>query len=112
MQRTPAIIIALTRLYDYHKQELCSVLSGGQVPLSDSRLKDKVNFLREIAATLSTVMQVEKLRSKEPNPDVKLPDEQINLKDPALDHTRKGSHAPPNIKPTAELDNFPGGWQP
>jgi len=112
MQRTPPIIVALARLYDYHKQELCTVVSSGQIPLSDTRLKDKISFLKEIASTLSTVMQVEKLRSKEVNPELKMPDEQANLKDPALDNKRKGSHAPPNTNPNVDLNGFPGGWQP
>lgn len=111
MQRTPPIIVALARLYDHHKQELCTAITSGQFPLSDNRLKDKVNFLREIASTLSTVMQVEKLRSKDPIPEVKLPDEQLNVKDPALELRRK-NQAPPNPNPGLDLNTFPGGWQP
>lgn len=114
MQRTPPIIVALARLYDHHKQELCNAITSGQFPLSDNRLKDKVTFLRDIASTLSTVMQVEKLRSKDPMPEVKLPDEQLNVKDPALEQKRKNQpHSGPlNSNPGLDPTNFPGGWAP
>ena len=111
MQKTPPIIVGLTRLYDHHKQELCTAISSGNFPLSDIRLKDKIAFLREIASTLSVVMQVEKLRSKDPNPEVKLPDEQANSKDPSLEKKRK-DQPQTNMNPNPDLNSFPGGWQP
>lgn len=113
MQRTPAIIVALAQLYDHHKQELCTAISSGTFPLSDTRFKEKVSFLKEIATTLSVVVQVEKLRSKDASAtEVKLPDEQVNVKDPALTKRKGPSMGQPPPNPNIDLNQFPGGWQP
>lgn len=107
MQKTPSIVVMLTQLYDHHKQQLCEAMTSGQFPLGDIRIKEKIIFLREVASTLSMVMQVEKLRSKEAV-DLKLPDEQLNTKDPALN---KKNSVPGTVKPI-DFNSFPGGWQP
>lgn len=111
--KIPPIILTLAKLYDHHKQELCTAVAGGVFPLSDPRLKDKLIFLREIASTLSVVYQVEKLRSKDPNPEMKLPEEQVNSKDPALEAAMKKKFQPTNLHNQGfDPNNFPGGWTP
>lgn len=102
---------ALALLYDRTAHELRNVIAqaaGGKtaIPLHGEQMQKKVQWLGEIAKTLSLVYQIEKLR----NPasaaeEAGMPPEKI-IDDPSMKNTKNNQ---PNVN--QDLSQFQG-WQP
>lgn len=108
------VVIVLARLYDATAHELQQALMSQTITFNDSRIKDKVIWLGEIAKTLSLVYQIENLRAKAKDSKgaVELPPEKV-VQDPALKKAKNvgGSGQFSQGNSESDLSQF-GNWSP
>jgi len=103
-------IVMLARLYDSTAADLHAALATKQVAFTDDRIKNKVQWLGDIARTLSLVYQIETMRAKPKEGDsVTLPEEKVVI-DPVLQKAQQNLRGPGS----GNLGQFPspGGWTP
>jgi hypothetical protein len=107
-------VLALAKLYDATAQGLRETLASQEIMYNDERIKERVRWLGDIAKTLSLVVQIENLRSRE-NKSVEdtLPPEETSVEDPALKKAQQKQNTFNPGNPNQDLGSFPGGnWKP
>ncbi len=104
----------LAYLYDNTASDLYNAIRSQNILLTDSKIKDKVVWLGEIAKTLSLVYQLESMRAKPKENSLALPGENIATVDPALQKAQSKQNHNPNMNRPQNLSQFPspGGWTP
>lgn len=114
--KVPTNVMMLTLLYDSASADLQTALATHKISFTDERIKSKVQWVGDVAKTLSLVYQVEMMRSHAREGGPVLPAAQKVI-DPALAEAQKnkmGQHGIPNIGQGGNLGGFPspGGWTP
>ena len=105
-------IAMLAYLYDNTANDLHKALSSKEILLNDSKIKDKVTWLGEIAKTLSLVYQLESMRSRPKENSLVMPQENIVPIDPALQKAQSQQNFPGSRPNNLGQFPSPGGWQP
>lgn len=106
-------IAMLSMLYDYTANTLAEALGNcqaGKKSYNDASIKQKIIDLGQISDTLFKVYRLETMRAKARDQEVTMPEQQHNIKDPALEAAKKKNfHAKPN-----DFSQFgnPGDWTP
>lgn len=89
----------LAHVYDVVANEINDLMATGQISVFDNRLKEKINWLHDVAKALSLVYQIEKLRGSQ---DISLPPASSDAKD-TIQAPKKAQQRP---------NPFGDGWRP
>ena len=114
-QQVPTNVMMLTVLYDSAASDLQTALATHKISFTDERIKGKVQWLGDVAKSLSLVYQVEMMRSRAREGGPVLPAAQ-KVVDPALVEAQKNKLGHSGIPGNqgGNLSGFPspGGWRP